>query len=258
MPNRFIKETICTSDSIDMLSPFEEVFFYRLLVNCDDFGRFDARPKVLSARLFPLREITIREIESALQALVRAGLVILYEVEGKPYIQVSTWSKHQQTRAAKSKYPAPDSDGYQPIAKDSTSPSIRKTNSYSDNVNDSASDISGTVETPFGDVSPDPLIVKVQKELSGLTDTHYDLLGQYRDSLGDELISYAIDQAVANGVRKWIYVERILQSMEERGIKTVGDAKAEDERRRKGKSSAQQYLDDRGLEDWGIGNVSGG
>ena len=256
MPNRFIKETICTSDSIDMLSPFEEVFFYRLLVNCDDFGRFDARPKVLSARLFPLRETAIPDIESALQALVRAGLIILYEAEGKPYLQVCTWSKHQQTRAAKSKYPAPDDDGYQVISKDSKSPRIRKTNSDSDNGN--TSDNKGSVETPFGSVSPDPLIVKVQKELSGLTDTHYQLLGQYRDSLGDELISYAVDQAVANGVRKWSYVERILVSLEERGVRSVGEAKAEDERRRKGKSSAQQYLDDRGLEDWGVGNVSGG
>lgn len=253
MPNRFIKETICTSETIDMLSPFEEVFFYRLLVNCDDFGRFDARPKVLSARLFPLRETAIRDIESALQALVRSGLVLLYEAEGKPYLQVITWSKHQQTRAAKSKYPAPD--GYQPISSDSKSPRIRKTNSYSDNDNESGN---GTVETPFGSVSPDPLIVKVQKELNGLTDTHYQLLNQYRDSLGDDLISYAIDQAVANGVRKWAYVERILQSMEERGIRTVGEAKAEDENRRKGKNAAQQYLDDRGLEDWGVGHVSGG
>ena len=253
MPNRFIKETICTSDSIDMLSPFEEVCFYRLLVNCDDFGRFDARPKVVSARLFPLREIAIEDIESALQALVRAGLILLYESDGKPYLQVSTWGKHQQTRATKSKYPAPD--GYQPLSSDNKSPRIRKSNLYSVNDNES---VNGTVETPFGSVSPDPLIVKVQKELNGLTDTHYQLLNQYRDSLGDELISYAIDQAVANGVRKWAYVERILQSWEERGVRTVGEAKSEDERRRKGKSAAQQYLDDRGLEDWGVGNVSDG
>ena len=37
MPNRIIRESICTSDSVDKLSWFEEVLFYRLIVNCDDF-----------------------------------------------------------------------------------------------------------------------------------------------------------------------------------------------------------------------------
>ena len=54
------------------------------------------------------------------------------------------------------------------------------------------------VETPFGEIPVDPIIIKVQKELFGLTDTQYDLLRQYRDSLGDDNISFAIDLAVAN------------------------------------------------------------
>ena len=56
MPNRILKESICVSDDIDGLSWFEEVVFYRLLVNCDDYGRFDGRPAVLKNRLFPLKE----------------------------------------------------------------------------------------------------------------------------------------------------------------------------------------------------------
>lgn len=96
-----------------------------------------------------------------------------------------------------------------------------------DNVNAHA-----RAETPFGRIDIDPVIVKVQKELNGLTDTHYDLLAQYRASLGDDLISFAIDQAVAQGVRKWAYVERILTTWQEKGIRTVGEAKAEDEKRK--------------------------
>ena len=46
MPNRIIKESVCRSDSIDSLSWFEEVLFYRLIVVCDDYGRFDGRPGV--------------------------------------------------------------------------------------------------------------------------------------------------------------------------------------------------------------------
>lgn len=88
------------------------------------------------------------------------------------------------------------------------------------------------VETLFGEVPVDPLINKVQKELSGLTDTHYALLDQYRDTLGDDLISFAIDQAVANGSRKWAYVEKVLINYEDSGIRTVGEAKAAEDKRR--------------------------
>lgn len=107
MPNRIIKESICTSDEIELLTAFEETVFVRLLVNCDDFGRFDARPKIVSARLFPLKTITPEEMQNALNSLVDADLITIYEVDGKPYLHVNTWEDHQQARATKSKYPAP-------------------------------------------------------------------------------------------------------------------------------------------------------
>ena len=107
MPNRILKETICTSENIDKLSAFQETVFYRIIVNCDDFGRLDARPKILASRLFPLKDIRAAQIENALRALSLAELVILYEVDGKPFLQMSTWDKHQTIRAKKSKYPAP-------------------------------------------------------------------------------------------------------------------------------------------------------
>lgn len=109
MPNRILKESICTSDTLTELSWFEEVVFYRLIVNCDDFGRFDARPAILKSRLFPLKDtISPKDVEQAVGRLEKAGLVILYTYGGKPYLQLSTWANHQQIRAAKSKYPSPD------------------------------------------------------------------------------------------------------------------------------------------------------
>ena len=33
MPNRIIKESICTSDNIEALTDFQETFFYRLIKN---------------------------------------------------------------------------------------------------------------------------------------------------------------------------------------------------------------------------------
>lgn len=107
MPNRILKESICTSDNLDMLTAFQETVFYRLIVNCDDYGRLDARPKILTSKLFPLKEIRVNQIEDALRALASAELVMLYEVDGKPFLQMKKWDKHQTIRNKKSKYPDP-------------------------------------------------------------------------------------------------------------------------------------------------------
>ena len=117
MPNRILKESICYSESIRPLSWFEEVFFYRLIVNADDFGRLDGRPEMLQAKLFPLRrELTESTVKKALNALTAAGMVQVYEYDQKLFLQLTAWEQHQQVRAKKSKFPAPDINGNQLIS----------------------------------------------------------------------------------------------------------------------------------------------
>ena len=109
MPNRILRESICTSDTIDKLSWFEEALYYRLIVNCDDFGRFDGRTAVIKNRLFPLKDnLTLKTVEAALHGLANAGLVAIYMVDGKRFLYLPTWGKYQTQRAKVSKYPAPD------------------------------------------------------------------------------------------------------------------------------------------------------
>lgn len=109
MPNRILKESICTSESINGLDWRAEVLFYRLLVSCDDYGRYDGRIAILKNKLFPLKDdLTKKEVESSLTKLVSAGLVALYEVDGKPFLHLPTWDDHQSVRAKKSKFPSPD------------------------------------------------------------------------------------------------------------------------------------------------------
>ena len=64
MPNRILKESICKSEEIDLLSWFEEVLFYRLIVSCDDFGRYDGRVKIIKGTCFPLKDVTEKDIEN--------------------------------------------------------------------------------------------------------------------------------------------------------------------------------------------------
>ena len=108
MPNRILKESICLSEEIESLSFFEECFFYRLLVNCDDYGRFDGRTAVLRCRLFPLKQDVSKEkIEKTVDRLTQVGLLYRYESGGLPFLQVTTWEKHQRLRNSREKYPAP-------------------------------------------------------------------------------------------------------------------------------------------------------
>ncbi len=108
MPNRILKEAVCTSPSIEQLSWFEEVCFYRLIVQCDDFGRIDGRERLLLSRLFPLKgEVTVEDLAAALSRLEAVGLIERYEVFDRPYLQLPTWGRHQRVRNKRSRVPPP-------------------------------------------------------------------------------------------------------------------------------------------------------
>lgn len=114
MPNRLLREGITTSDRIESLTEPEEIFYYRLLVVCDDFGRMDARAAIIKAQCFPLREsVTFAKIEQWLSALTAKGLIVRYKTQdGAPLLQVNKW---EQRVRSKPKYAGPESDGCTPI-----------------------------------------------------------------------------------------------------------------------------------------------
>ena len=123
MPNRILKETICVSESIEALLPMEEVIFYRLLVNCDDFGRMDGRTPILLAKLFPLRAVEGGQMVSALRHMEALGMICRYEAGGRPYLRVVNWEAHQSVRAKRSKYPPPEGAGGT-LGKDAEEPDV--------------------------------------------------------------------------------------------------------------------------------------
>lgn len=111
MPNRIIKESICTSEDIAKLSPEAEILFYRLIVNADDYGRYFGNPSIVKSNCFPLKAdaYTLSQVLAWLDELQSAGLLIRYEAEGRQYLQFCKWKKHQSVRAKNSKFPAPAS-----------------------------------------------------------------------------------------------------------------------------------------------------
>ncbi len=120
MPNRIIKESICTSDNLDKLSPEAEVFFYRLMVVCDDYGIMFAAPSILRSKCYPWKidKVKDKDIEKWRTELVENNLIFLYGYEGRMYLKFTRWEDHQQVRASKSKFPTPDIEGVQMISND--------------------------------------------------------------------------------------------------------------------------------------------
>ena len=110
MPNRILREGILSSERVDQVAgePPVEVTYRRLFSVADDFGRFSAHPSLVRAAVYPLRldQYSDAQISDHLMSCEAAGLIRLYEVHGKRYLELLDF--RQKTRAKASKYPAPD------------------------------------------------------------------------------------------------------------------------------------------------------
>lgn len=102
MPDRLLCESIRISESIDRLTPFEETFFYRLMVSVDDRGYIVANPKVLSRTLYPLKDVRDCQIKDTLRKLSSAGLISFFthNEDGKLYCRLTNWDRYQTSTAA--------------------------------------------------------------------------------------------------------------------------------------------------------------
>ena len=105
MPTRYLKSGIRDSESIENLSPIAENLYYRLLVTVDDFGRYDARPAMIKAACFPIKDsINATKTEALLKELAQHGLIEIYVDQDKPFLQMTKWDNIP--RAKESKYPS--------------------------------------------------------------------------------------------------------------------------------------------------------
>mgnify|MGYP003441332381 FL=1 len=106
MPSRLLREGILTSDRVDQLDNAAEVFYRRLMSKVDDHGLYDARPSILRSSLYPLRVDRVREADITrwIAACEKAGVIALYQHDGKPYLQMvdTRWQARSEP-----KYPMP-------------------------------------------------------------------------------------------------------------------------------------------------------
>lgn len=105
MPNRILRDWT-DSENIDILSVYAERFFIRLIMKADDYGRYNANVKFLRSTLFPLKtDIRESDISRWLTECKDSGLIVLYNITQKDYLQIENFK--QTLRQKKEKFPAP-------------------------------------------------------------------------------------------------------------------------------------------------------
>lgn len=112
MPNRYAgPEDFSDSRALAKVSLDALAFYASIFFTVDDFGRMVSDPAMLKARAFPYRqEIRGTDCSRWLAECERAGLLVSYEVDGTPYLQLTAFSGPRFRRATKSKYPEPPAD----------------------------------------------------------------------------------------------------------------------------------------------------
>jgi len=106
MPNRVIREGFLDSAKINSLTDQEQLFYVRLLLVVDDYGRYDARPELIKSRCYPVTDKRQAIVSTMLTKLNKVGLLVLYSVNDKNYLEICNYN--QRLRQKREKYPAPN------------------------------------------------------------------------------------------------------------------------------------------------------
>lgn len=106
MPNRILRDWT-DSETIEKLTVEAEVFFTRLIMKVDDFGRYSANPKLLKSTLFPLKEYSQEKITTWMKECEEVGLIQTYNSNDRNYLVIHGFKQHK--RKMISDYPDPPS-----------------------------------------------------------------------------------------------------------------------------------------------------
>lgn len=112
MPNRILKDSINESRALTSCSFFSQELYKRLITYADDYGRFNADPEIVLARLYP-RELAVVRLEDLMEGLIElAGVGKIAFYTAKPRHEVygafPNWGNHQRLRDSKAKCPDPE------------------------------------------------------------------------------------------------------------------------------------------------------
>lgn len=118
---RTIKPEFFRSPPVGALSPEARLLFIGMWTEADDEGRLLGSAKHLAGALFPFDEkATAGRVESWIEELVLAHLVVPYVSKGVRYFHIRSWAEHQKiNRPTPSKLPDPSVSTHDLLTDDS-------------------------------------------------------------------------------------------------------------------------------------------
>ena len=104
---RSIKPEFWTSEQVMECSPNARLMFIGMWNFADDAGRLPLSPKSIKAQIFPSDDIAIDTIRGMIDELSKNGLVLIYSIEDKEYLEITGWSHQRIDKPQPAKYPSP-------------------------------------------------------------------------------------------------------------------------------------------------------
>lgn len=102
---RTVKPEFWSSEQVMECSPMTRLLFIGLWNFCDDAGNHVNSERTIKAQVFPGDDITSSDVRRMLDELSSNGLVVFYVHDGKEYLHVTGWAKHQRIEKPTYKYP---------------------------------------------------------------------------------------------------------------------------------------------------------
>jgi len=108
---RSIKPEFWSSEQVMECSPMARLLFVGLWNFCDDAGRHPFSPRQIKALVFPADDFSSENILGMLDELSSNGLIDIYVVENRKYLQVTGWRHQKIDRPQPPRFPGPIVDG---------------------------------------------------------------------------------------------------------------------------------------------------
>jgi hypothetical protein len=102
MPKRLIDDSFLSSPSLAKCSPRAQDAFPRFILVADDFGCFEAIPRVLVAKAWPYRsDVSEADVKGWLEEYVAAGMAVLWTEAERRFCYLTGWNgPHGQRKRA--------------------------------------------------------------------------------------------------------------------------------------------------------------
>lgn len=108
MTRRMIDSGMWSNENFAALPAMARLLQIGIINHADDQGRIKAHPAYLRSQIFPYDDVAVDDVSKWLQLITQNGTAIIYEADGKEYIQLVKWWDYQSLQyAAPSEYPAP-------------------------------------------------------------------------------------------------------------------------------------------------------